>query len=101
MPLKEKYLDTLTRKILHIIYPYKGNTYRLPLQGQYILHILPVPCNSQGMSEKLELVEMYDQIQEERLDHLQDELVTCIAGEEGQGGNPVGGGGGFRKGRGK
>ncbi|XP_023328845.1 protein PFC0760c isoform X4 [Eurytemora carolleeae] len=40
-----------------------------------------------GMSEKLEVVEMYDQIQEEKLCHLQDELVTCISGVEGQGGD--------------
>ncbi|XP_023328843.1 calponin homology domain-containing protein DDB_G0272472 isoform X2 [Eurytemora carolleeae] len=39
------------------------------------------------MSEKLEVVEMYDQIQEEKLCHLQDELVTCISGVEGQGGD--------------
>ena len=29
---------------------------------------------------------MYENIQEEKLDTLTDELVTCIAGEEGAGG---------------
>jgi hypothetical protein len=40
-----------------------------------------------GMSEKLEYVEMYDDIQEEKIDHLVYELVTCISGEEGKGGD--------------
>jgi hypothetical protein len=34
----------------------------------------------------MEMVEMYDQLQEERLDSLQDDLVTCISGAEGNGG---------------
>jgi hypothetical protein len=38
------------------------------------------------LSERLEVVELYDQLQEERLDTLQDELVTCISGAEGHGG---------------
>ena len=29
---------------------------------------------------------MYEHLQEEKLDSLQDDLVTCIEGEEGQGG---------------
>ena len=40
----------------------------------------------QGLSERLEVQEMFENIQEERLDNLQDDLVTCINGEEGQGG---------------
>ena len=39
-----------------------------------------------GLSERLEVQEMYENIQEEKLDTLTDELVTCIAGEEGAGG---------------
>ena len=32
---------------------------------------------------------MYDHIQEERLDNLQEDLVSCIEGDEGQGGRFV------------
>ena len=39
-----------------------------------------------GLSERLEVQEMFENLQEERLDNLQDDLVTCINGEEGQGG---------------
>ena len=39
-----------------------------------------------GLNERLEVVELYDQLQEERLDSLQDDLVTCISGAEGHGG---------------
>ena len=44
-----------------------------------------------GMSERLEVVELYNQLQEERLDSLQDDLVTCISGAEGHGGKTGGG----------
>ena len=39
-----------------------------------------------GLSERLEIEEMFEHLQEEKLDTLQGELVTCIEGEEGQGG---------------
>ena len=39
-----------------------------------------------GLSERLEVQEMFEHLQEEKLDTLQGELVTCIEGEEGQGG---------------
>ena len=42
--------------------------------------------NILGLSERLEVQEMFENLQEERLDNLQDDLVTCINGEEGQGG---------------
>ena len=41
---------------------------------------------SLGLSERLEVQEMYDNLQEERLDNLQEDLVSCIEGEEGHGG---------------
>ena len=44
--------------------------------------------NILGLSERLEVQEMFENLQEERLDNLQDDLVTCINGEEGQGGEP-------------
>ena len=40
-----------------------------------------------GLSERLEVQEMYENLQEERLDTLQEDLVTCIEGEEGLGGS--------------
>merc|ERR1712079_163761 len=40
-----------------------------------------------GLSERLEVQEMYENLQEERLDTLQEDLVTCIEGEEGLGGD--------------
>jgi len=40
-----------------------------------------------GLSERLEVQEMFEHLQEEKLDTLQGELVTCIEGEEGQGGD--------------
>merc|ERR1719510_1724888 len=40
-----------------------------------------------GLSERLEVQEMFENSQEERLDNLQDDLVTCINGEEGHGGD--------------
>lgn len=42
--------------------------------------------NILGLSERLEVQEMFENLQEERLDNLQDDLVTCINGDEGQGG---------------
>ena len=39
-----------------------------------------------GLSERLEVQEMYENLQEERLDLLQGDLVSCIEGEEGLGG---------------
>ena len=53
------------------------------------LRILTVCCdriNILGLSERLEVQEMFENLQEERLDNLQDDLVTCINGEEGHGG---------------
>ena len=53
--------------------------------------VLTVCCdiiNILGLSERLEVQEMFENLQEERLDNLQDDLVTCINGEEGQGGEP-------------
>ena len=53
--------------------------------------VLTVCCdiiNILGLSERLEVQEMFENLQEERLDNLQDDLVTCINGEEGQGGDP-------------
>ena len=40
-----------------------------------------------GLSETLEVQEKYAHLQEEQLDNLKDDLVTCIHGEEGQGGD--------------
>jgi len=40
-----------------------------------------------GLSERLEVQEMYENLQEERLDLLQGDLVSCIEGEEGLGGD--------------
>eukprot|EP00092_Neocalanus_flemingeri_P032914 GFUD01035796.1.p1 GENE.GFUD01035796.1~~GFUD01035796.1.p1 ORF type:complete len:1098 (-),score=441.33 GFUD01035796.1:620-3913(-) len=40
-----------------------------------------------GLSERLEVQEMYEHLQDEKLDTLQGDLVTCIEGEEGQGGD--------------
>jgi len=40
-----------------------------------------------GLSERLEVQEMYEHLQDEKLDTLQSDLVTCIEGEEGQGGD--------------
>jgi len=40
-----------------------------------------------GLSERLEVQEMYDNLQEERLDNLQEDLVLCIEGDEGHGGD--------------
>ena len=42
-----------------------------------------------GLSEILEVQEKYAHLQEEQLDNLKDDLVTCIHGEEGQGGDDV------------
>ena len=39
-----------------------------------------------GVSERLEVQEMYEHLQDEKLDSLQDNLVSCIEGEEGKGG---------------
>ena len=41
---------------------------------------------SSGLSERLEVQEMYMDVQEEKLDILQEDLVSCIDGEEGKGG---------------
>ena len=38
-----------------------------------------------GLSETLEVQEKYAHLQEEQLDNLKDDLVSCIHGEEGQG----------------
>ena len=40
-----------------------------------------------GLSETLEVQEKYAHLQEEQLDNLKDDLVSCIHGEEGQGGD--------------
>jgi hypothetical protein len=40
-----------------------------------------------GLSERLEVQEMYMDVQEEKLDILQEDLVSCIDGEEGKGGD--------------
>ena len=40
-----------------------------------------------GLSETLEVQEKYAHLQEEQLDSLKDDLVSCIQGEEGQGGD--------------
>merc|ERR1712061_443168 len=40
-----------------------------------------------GLSERLEVQDMFENLQEERLDNLQEDLVSCIEGEEGQGGD--------------
>jgi len=40
-----------------------------------------------GLSERLEVQEMYEHMQDEKLDSLQGDLVTCIEGEEGHGGD--------------
>lgn len=40
-----------------------------------------------GLTERMEVVEMYDIIQEEKLETITDELVDCITGEEGMGGD--------------
>merc|ERR1719285_111547 len=40
-----------------------------------------------GLSETLEVQEKYAHLQEEQLDNLKDDLVTCIEGQEGQGGD--------------
>ena len=37
-----------------------------------------------GLSERLDDAEMFEHQQEEKLDNLQRELVTCIEGEDGQ-----------------
>ena len=34
----------------------------------------------------MEVRDMFENLQEERLDNLQEDLVSCIEGEEGQGG---------------
>ena len=39
-----------------------------------------------GLSERMEVRDMFENLQEERLDNLQEDLVSCIEGEEGQGG---------------
>jgi hypothetical protein len=44
------------------------------------------PPLAAGLSETLEVQEMYQNLQEEQLDNLKDDLVSCIDGEEGQGG---------------
>ena len=43
-----------------------------------------------GLSETLEVQEKYAHLQEEQLDNLKDDLVSCIHGEEGQGGDDDG-----------
>merc|ERR1719239_2088190 len=40
-----------------------------------------------GLSETLEVQEKYAHLQEEQLGNLKDDLVSCIHGEEGQGGD--------------
>ena len=40
-----------------------------------------------GWSEKLELQEQYAEERETKMDELTDSLVTCITGEEGNGGD--------------
>ena len=57
-------------------------------EGKIVLTVCRDIINILGLSERLEVQEMFENLQEERLDNLQDDLVTCINGEEGQGGEP-------------
>ena len=57
-----------------------------PRERNRVLTVCRDIINILGLSERLEVQEMFSDLQEERLDNLQDDLVTCINGEEGQGG---------------
>ena len=52
--------------------------------------IVPLTNMTPGLSETLEVQEKYAHLQEEQLDNLKDDLVSCIHGEEGQGGDDDG-----------
>ena len=40
-----------------------------------------------GWSERLELQEQYADLREEKLEEMTDNLMSCMTGEEGQGGD--------------